>query len=159
VEEELKARVFVVQVGELGGTTIPVKDPVTGEVQLHHTRSGEVATTEITPQVEEKLQQIASPRRADAPDSADRYYLRLGARGAAADAIVAEIRRLRRTEMEAAKVTLYDELYWVALIPAAVLFAAEALLPGGWERRRRRRSGKGPDEARRDAPAPEGGKP
>lgn len=157
-EEELKARVFVVQVGELGGTTIPVRDPVTGEVQLHHTRSGEVATTEITPQVEEKLQQIASSRRSDAPESTDRYYLRLGARGAAADSIVAEIRRLRRTEMEAAKITLYDELYWVALLPAAVLFAAEALLPGGWERRRRRRPGRTGDGKPGDAPAREGGK-
>lgn len=158
-EQELQARVFVVQVGELGGTTIPVRDPVTGEVQLHHTRSGEVATTELTPQVEEKLRQVASPRRADAPDSADRYYLRLGTRGTAAEAIVAEIRRLRRTEMEAAKVTLYDELYWVPLIPAAVLLAAEALLPGGWERRRRRRPARAPEQARPDAPAGEGGKP
>jgi Ca-activated chloride channel family protein len=157
-EQELQARVFVVQVGELGGTTIPVRDPVTGEVQLHHTRSGEVATTELTPQVEEKLRQVASPRRADAPDSADRYYLRLGTRGTAAEEIVAEIRRLRRTEMEAAKVTLYDELYWVPLIPAAVLLAAEALLPGGWERRRRRRPARAPEQARSDAPAGEGGK-
>jgi hypothetical protein len=117
-----------------------------------------VATTELTPQVEEKLRQVASPRRADAPDSADRYYLRLGTRGTAAEEIVAEIRRLRRTEMEAAKVTLYDELYWVPLIPAAVLLAAEALLPGGWERRRRRRPARAPEQARSDAPAGEGGK-
>lgn len=156
-EQALRARIFVVQVGELGGSTIPVRDPVTGEVQLHHTRSGEVATTEITPQIEEKLRQIASSRRADQPDSADRYYLRLGARGSAADEIVAEIRRLRRTEMEAAKVTLYDELYWVPLIPAAALLALEALLPGGWERRRRRRPERDTGEARGATPANQGG--
>lgn len=158
-EQELHARIFVVQVGELGGSTIPVRDPVTGEVQLHHTRSGEVATTEITPQIEEKLRQIASSRRADQPDSADRYYLRLGARDSAADEIVAEIRRLRRTEMEAAKVTLYDELYWVPLIPAAALLAAEALLPGGWERRRRRRPERTPEEGSGKTPPNEGGQP
>jgi Ca-activated chloride channel family protein len=157
-EQELHARIFVVQVGELGGSTIPVRDPVTGEVQLHHTPSGEVATTEITPQIEDKLRQIASARRADQPESADRYYLRLGARGSAADEIVAEIRRLRRTEMEAAKVTLYDELYWVPLIPAAVLFAAEALLPGGWEQRRRRRPDRAPEKTAGEAPPNEGGK-
>jgi len=157
-EQEIRARIFVVQVGELGGSTIPVRDPVTGEVQLHHTRSGEVATTEITPQTEDKLRQIASARRADQPESADRYYLRLGARGSAADEIVAEIRRLRRTEMEAAKVTLYDELYWVPLIPAAVLFAAEALLPGGWERRRRRRPDRASEKTAGEALPNEGGK-
>ncbi|MBI5502378.1 MAG: VWA domain-containing protein [Deltaproteobacteria bacterium] len=138
-EEETGARVFVVQVGELGGTTIPIKDPLTGEITLHHTRSGEVATTEITPQMEDKLQEVASSRTASAPDSTDRYYRRLGAEGSVADAIEADIRKLRRSEMEARKVTLYDELYWVALLPAAALFAAEALLPAGWESRRRRR--------------------
>ena len=138
-EEEAGARVFVVQVGELGGTTIPVRDQVTGEIQLHHTRSGEVATSEITPQTEEKLQQVASPRDAKAADSTDRYYRRLGASGSVADDIDADIRKLRRSEIEARKVTLYDELYWVALLPAAILLAAEALLPRGWERLRRRR--------------------
>jgi Ca-activated chloride channel family protein len=146
-EEEAGARVFVVQVGELGGATIPVRDPITGEIQLHHTRSGEVATSEITPQTEEKLQQVASPRDAKAADSTDRYYRRLGASGSVADDIDADIRKLRRSEIEARKVTLYDELYWVVLVPAAILLAAEALLPSGWERLRRRRkkeSGAGP---------------
>jgi len=137
-EEESKARVFVVQVGELGGATIPIKDPLTGEITLHHTRSGEVATTEITPQMEDKLKEVASSRTASAPDSTDRYYRRLGAEGSVADAIETDIRKLRRSEMEARKVTLYDELYWVALLPAAALLAADALLPAGWERRRRR---------------------
>ena len=139
-EQETGARVFVVQVGELGGATIPVRDPVTGEVQLHHTPSGEVATTEITPQMEEKLRLVASPRDAGTPESADRYDARLSASGGVADAIDTDIRRLRRTEIEARKVTLYDELYWVALLPAALLLAAEALLPSGWERRRRRKA-------------------
>jgi hypothetical protein len=116
-----------------------VRDPITGEVQLHHTRSGEVATSEITPQTEEKLQQVASPRDAKAAESTDRYYRRLGASGSVADDIDTDIRKLRRSEIEARKVTLYDELYWVPLLPAAILLAAEALLPSGWERLRRRR--------------------
>ena len=119
VEEETGARVFVVQVGELGGATIPIRDPLTGEITLHHTRSGEVATTEITPQLEEKLQQVASSRDAAAPESTDRYYRRLGAEGSVAGAIESDIRKLRRSEIEARKVTLYDELYWIALLPAA----------------------------------------
>ncbi|MBI5487665.1 MAG: VWA domain-containing protein [Deltaproteobacteria bacterium] len=139
-EQESGARVFVVQVGELGGATIPIKDPLTGEITLHHTRSGEVATTELTPQMEDKLKEVASSRAASAPDSTDRYYRRLGADGSVAGAIETDIRKLRRSEMEARKVTLYDELYWVALLPAAALLAADGLLPAGWERRRRRRT-------------------
>jgi Ca-activated chloride channel family protein len=146
-EKESGARVFVVQVGELGGATIPVRDPDTHEIHLHHTRGGEVATTELTPQVEEKLREVASSRVADASDSADRYYRHLTAAGSVAGDIESDIRRLRRTEIEARKVTLYDELYWVPLLPAAALLAAEALLPGGWERKKRRRQNGGKADA------------
>jgi Ca-activated chloride channel family protein len=148
-EQESGARVIIVQVGELGGTTIPVRDPQTGEITLHHTRGGEVATTELTPQVEEKLRQAASSRDPAAPDSADREYLHLGAESSVAGDIESEIRKLRRTELEARKVTLYDELYWVSLLPAAALLAAEALLPGGWERRRRKTEVRKTTEKRR----------
>jgi Ca-activated chloride channel family protein len=145
-EAEVGARVFVVQVAELGPSRIPIRDPQTGEIRWHHTRSGEIATSEITPQTEEKLKRIASPRDPKAPDSADRYAYRLGAGGSVADRIAADIRSLRRSEIEARKVTLYDELYWIALLPAAVLLAAEAALPAGWEKPRRRRGEKRGEE-------------
>jgi Ca-activated chloride channel family protein len=139
-EDEVDARLFVVQVGELGATTIPVRDPETGEIHLHRSPSGTIATTEITPQVEQTLLRIASPRPETDPEEDDRLLFRLGAEGSVSDQIAAELRRQRRTEIEARKVVLYDELYWIALLPAALLLAAEAALPGGRQRRRRLRS-------------------
>lgn len=138
-ERNTRARVFVVFVGEMGGSTIPIRDPVTGELRLHYTPSGQVAMSEITPQVEDNLRKVASSRDPGDPDSGDRYFYRLAASGSVAEQIAADIGKLRKTEMEARKVTLYDELYWIALAPAVVLLAVEAALPVGFERRRRRK--------------------
>lgn len=139
-EREAGVRTVVVAVGEIGAAPIPVRDPVTGDVVLHRTRSGQIAMTEITPRIEEKLRTVASSRDPARPDSDDRYYYRLGSTDSVAEAIAADIRRLRRSEIEARKVTLYDELYWIALAPAAILLAIEGALPAGFQRRRRRRT-------------------
>ncbi|MDI7269141.1 MAG: VWA domain-containing protein [Myxococcota bacterium] len=139
-EREAGVRTVVVAVGEIGAAPIPVRDPVTGDVVLHRTRSGQIAMTEIAPRIEEKLRTVASSRDPARPDSGDRYYYRLGSTDSVAEAIAADIRRLRRSEIEARKVTLYDELYWIALAPAAILLAIEGALPAGFQRRRRRRT-------------------
>ena len=93
--------------------------------------SGEYVTTALTPANEDVLKQIAAK-------TGGRYY-RAGAGLEGVAAIIAEVRKMKQTEVEARQITVYDEVFQWFLAPAALLMLLAFALPERWAPLRRRR--------------------
>ena len=58
--------------------------------------------------------------------------------GVGMDAIRAEMRRMKQTELKARRITVHEERYALVLLAGFLLIVLEALLPEAWLGRRRR---------------------
>lgn len=93
--------------------------------------SGEYVTTALTPANEDVLKEIAAK-------TGGRYY-RAGSDLSGIAAVIAEIRKMKQTEVEARQITVYDEVFQWFLAPAALLMLLAFALPERWVFKRRRR--------------------
>lgn len=93
---------------------------------------GNYVTTALSAENEQTLQEIAS--------IGDGRYFRAGGNFAGMAAVVEEIRKLKQHELEAKKITVYEQVFQWFLIPAALLLLISYMLPDRvwWVRRRTR---------------------
>lgn len=91
---------------------------------------GNYVTTALSAENERTLQEIAS--------IGDGRYFRAGGNFAGMTAVVEEIRKLKQHELEAKKITVYEQVFQWFLIPAVLLLLVSYVLPDRvwWLRRR-----------------------
>lgn len=124
--EELKAmgaRLYVVGIGSRSGEMIPTHAEDGTWTGYLRDDDGNPVLTALTEQAEQKLQQIA--------ELTGGKYLRAGRGQVGIEAIRAEMRHMRQTELKARRVTVHEERYAIVLWLAMLLLVLEALLPEG----------------------------
>lgn len=90
---------------------------------------GTYVTTALTPKNEDVLKGIAAK-------TGGRYY-RAGGDLSGVASVIAEIRKMKQTEVEARQITVYDEVFQWFLGPAALLLLLAFALPERWAFTRR----------------------
>ncbi|MBW2537700.1 MAG: VWA domain-containing protein [Deltaproteobacteria bacterium] len=85
------------------------------------TENGDYVTTALSAENEEQLRQLASV-------SGGRYF-RAGNDLSGMASIVAEIRKMKQTEVEARQITVYEEVFQWFLLPALAVLLAAFLVP------------------------------
>jgi Ca-activated chloride channel family protein len=132
--EELKAsgiRVYAVGIGSGTGEPIPTYAP-DGTLTGHMKDSeGRLIMTSLKPENEEILERIAS--------ITDGVYVRAEEGTVGMAEIRAELGKLQASERKARRVTVHENRFALALLPAFLLIVLEGLLPEAWVVRRRRR--------------------
>ncbi|MFO0680837.1 MAG: VWA domain-containing protein [Sandaracinus sp.] len=135
-------RVYTIGIGTRTGEPIPTYAPDGTWTGYMRDEQGNVITTALTEENEQQLQQIA--------ETTGGHYYAAGRGGVGVDQIRAEMRRMHQDEQRARRVTVHEDRYALALLPAFLLLVLEALLPDAWiGRMLRRRATK---EEKRRAP-------
>jgi Ca-activated chloride channel homolog len=132
VAEELAAkgtRVFTVGVGSAKGEPIPLGQRGRPGRGYLRDRRGEIVLTALTPQAEGALRDIARETGG--------VYVRAAEGTVGFRAIQRELERLERTEAESKRVTVHEERFTLALLPAFFFLLLSRLVPEGTPRRRR----------------------
>ena len=131
--QELKAagiRLFTVGIGSRTGEPIPTyadDGTWTGYVRDDE---GQPVTTSLTAANEGQLQEMARVT--------DGEYFRAQRGGVGVDQIRREIRRMKQSELDTRQVTITEDRYAFAVLPAFLFLLLEGLLPEAWIGRRRR---------------------
>jgi Ca-activated chloride channel homolog len=126
---KIGAKVFVVGIGSRTGEDIPTytQDGVwTGYMR---DKEGKLVLTALTQQNEEQLTQIAQ--------ATGGKYFRARPGSVGMDAIRAEMRQMKQTELSARKITVREERYGLVLLAALLLILVESLLPEAWIAKRK----------------------
>ncbi|MEM1415814.1 MAG: VWA domain-containing protein [Myxococcota bacterium] len=137
VAEELAGegiRIYTIGIGSRSGEPIPTyasDGTWTGYVR---DENGQAVTTALTAENEAQLERIAEV-------SGGRYY-RAERGDVGAREIAQLLEGLEQGDDETRRITVHEERYALALLPAFLLLLLEALLPEAWIGRRRRRGGK-----------------
>ena len=124
-------KIFVVGIGSRTGEPIPTYSEDGTWTGYMRDNDGNVVTTALTAENEVQLQAIA--------EATGGRYLRAEAGGVGVDQVAREIRTLQQGERESRRVTVHENRYALALLPAFLLLVLEGLLPEAWLLRRRRR--------------------
>jgi Ca-activated chloride channel family protein len=131
-------KIFVVGIGSRTGEPIPTYSEDGTWTGYMRDNDGNVVTTALTAENEVQLQAIA--------EATGGRYLRAEAGGVGVDQVAREIRTLQQGERESRRVTVHENRYALALLPAFLLLVLEGLLPEAWLLRRRRRLAPAKDE-------------
>ncbi len=132
--QELSAagvKVYAVGIGSGGGEPIPsytADGTLTGHVK---DSDGRLVMTSLSPENEETLKEIASITGGE--------YVRAEEGTVGITEIRRELAKLQASEQKARRVTVHENRFALALLPAFLLIVLEALLPEAWVVRRRRR--------------------
>ncbi len=124
-------RVYVVGIGSRTGEPIPTYSPDGTWTGYMRDEQGEVVTTALTADNEQQLERIA--------EATGGKYFRARQGSVGIDQIRREMRRMKQAEIEARRVTVHEDRYALALLPAFLLLVLESLLPEAWVGRRRRK--------------------
>jgi Ca-activated chloride channel family protein len=92
---------------------------------------GRLVMTALSPENEDTLKEIASITGGT--------YVRAEEGTVGVDEIRAELAKLQASEQKARRVTVHENRFAMALLPAFLLLVLEAILPEAWIVRRRRR--------------------
>lgn len=125
-------RVFSVGIGSRTGEPIPTYSPDGTWTGYKHDEEGNVVTTALTKKNEKQLRKIAERTRGK--------YFRAKEGRVGMEAVRAQMKRMKKAEHEARQVTIHEDRYALALLPAFLLLVLEALLPDAWLRRGRSES-------------------
>ncbi len=126
---EQGVKVFTVGIGSRAGEPIPTYSPDGTWTGYQRDGEGNVVTTRMTEESEATLRRVAEV-------TGGRYFrARQGSVGM--EEIRREMRTMRSAERRARRVTVHENRYALALLPAFLLLLLEALLPEAWIRRRR----------------------
>lgn len=132
--EELSAagiQVYAVGIGSGRGEPIPrytADGTLTGHIK---DSAGRVVMTSLSAENENTLREIASITGGE--------YVRAEEGTVGVRAIRAELAKLQASEQKARRVTVHENRFVLALLPAFLLIVLEAILPEAWVVRRRRR--------------------
>jgi Ca-activated chloride channel family protein len=132
--EALKAsgiKVYAVGIGSATGEPIPTYAPdgtLTGHLKDYE---GRLIMTSLSPENEEILKRVVS--------ITDGVYVRAEEGTVGMTEIRAELAKLQASERKARRVTVHENRFALALLPAFLLFVLEGLLPEAWVVRRRRK--------------------
>ncbi len=123
--------IYVLGIGSRSPELIPryLDDGTTMGYQKN--TQGEYVTTALTEENEEVLGEIAS--------TASGRYIRAGSDLAGMAEVVAEIRKLKQTEVKARQITVYEEVYQWFLFPSFLLLLIAFLIPERFVRLNRSR--------------------
>jgi len=126
-------KVFVVGIGSRTGEPIPTYAPDGTWTGYTRDEQGNAVLSALTDDGEKQLKQIASLGKG-------RYFrAREGTVGV--DEIRTLMRGMKQTESKARKVSIAEDRYLLALVPAFLLLLIEGLVPDGHVPRKRRRIG------------------
>jgi Ca-activated chloride channel family protein len=128
---EAGVRVYTVGIGSRTGEPIPMYSADGTWTGYVRDEQGNPVTTALTAENEATLRQVA--------EATGGKYFRADRGTVGVDQIRAELRRMDQTELAARRVTVHEERYALALLPAFLLLTLEGLLPDAWIGRRRRR--------------------
>lgn len=124
---DMGAKVFAVAVGSRTGEPIPTYAD-------DGTWTGYLRGADGSPVVSMLSNEGAAKLREVAETTGGKYFeAKRGSVGM--DAIRAEMRRMKQTELESRRVTVHEERYALVLLVAFLLLLLESLLPEGWVRR------------------------
>ncbi len=126
---EQGVKVFVVGIGSRAGEPVPTYSPDGTWTGYMRDQDGNVVTTRLTEENEGVLRRVA--------ESTGGRYFRARRGSVGMEEIRREMRNMRQAEHQARRVTVHENRYVLALLPAFLLFLLEALLPEAWIRRRR----------------------
>jgi Ca-activated chloride channel family protein len=132
--EELKSsgiKVYAVGIGSGTGEPIPTyaaDGTLTGHMK---DAEGRLIMTSLSPQNEETLERIAS--------ITEGVYVKAEEGTVGMEEIRSELAKLQASEQKARRVTVHENRFALALLPAFLLIVLEGLLPEAWVVRRRRR--------------------
>ena len=132
--EELNAagiKVYAVGIGSGSGEPIPsytADGTLTGHMK---DSAGRLVMTSLSPENEQTLKEIASITGGE--------YVRAEEGTVGVTEIRAELSELQASEQKARRVTVHENRFALALLPAFLLIVLEGLLPEAWIVRRRRR--------------------
>ena len=133
---EAGIRLYTVGIGSRTGEPIPTyADDGTWTGYLRDS-DGSAVTTSLTAENEQQLRQMA--------ELTDGEYFRAERGGVGVDQIRREIRRMKQSELDTRQVTITEDRFALAALPAFLLLLLETLLPEAWVGRRRRRAGREP---------------
>jgi Ca-activated chloride channel family protein len=125
---EQGVKVFVVGIGSRAGEPIPTYSPDGTWTGYMRDEGGSVVTTRLTEENEGVLRRVA--------ESTGGRYFRAKRGSVGMTQIRREMRNMRQAEHQARRVTVHENRYVLALLPAFLLLLLEALLPEAWIRRR-----------------------
>ncbi len=127
-------RVFVVGIGSRTGEPIPTYAPDGTWTGYMRDEQGSPVLSALTDENEGQLKQLATIGKGK--------YFRAREGTVGVDEIRALMRGMKQAESKARKVSIAEDRYLLALIPAFILLLGEGLLPdGAWPRRRRSSAG------------------
>jgi Ca-activated chloride channel family protein len=126
---EQGVKVFVVGIGSRAGEPVPTYSPDGTWTGYMRDQDGNVVTTRLTEENEGVLRRVA--------ESTGGRYFRAKRGSVGMEQIRREMRNMRQAEHQARRVTVHENRYVLALLPAFLLLMLEALLPEAWIRRRR----------------------
>ncbi len=127
---ERGVKVFVLGIGSRSGETIPTYAPDGTHTGYLRDDQGRLVMTALTDENERQLREIAQA-------SSGRYF-RAREGTAALDPIRREIARMQAEDRSMRRVTVREDRFALALLPAFLLLVLEGILPDGALRRRRR---------------------
>jgi Ca-activated chloride channel family protein len=126
---KIGARVYVVGIGSRTGEDIPTYSDDGMWTGYLRDGEGKLVLTALTKQNEEQLKQIA--------EATGGKYFRARPGSVGMDAIRAEMRKMKQTELSARRITVREERYALVLLAAFLLIFLESLLPEAWIFKRR----------------------
>jgi Ca-activated chloride channel family protein len=127
-------QVFVVGIGSKTGEPIPTYAPDGTWTGYLRDEQGNPVLSALTDENEKQLRRIAQ--------TADGKYFRAREGTVGVDEIRALMRGMKQAENRARRVSIAEDRYALALLPAFLLLLLEALLPEAWLGRKREQRGK-----------------
>jgi len=124
-------KLYVVGIGSRSGEPIPSYSPDGTWTGYIRDASGELVTSALTAENEGRLRALA--------ESTGGKYFHAQRGSVGIDQIRREMRGMRQAERRARRVTVHEERYALALLPAFLLLVLEGILPTAWVGRRKRR--------------------
>tara|TARA_B100001750_G_scaffold133298_1_gene105948 strand:+ start:1098 stop:2210 length:1113 start_codon:yes stop_codon:yes gene_type:complete len=124
-------QVYAVGIGSRSGEPVPTYSNDGTWTGYLRDEQGQVVTTAFTEEGEETLREVA--RRTDG------HFVRARDGGVGLEEVRRRIRRLKQGERQSRQVTVHEDRYALALLPAFFLLLLEALLPEAFIGRKRRK--------------------
>jgi Ca-activated chloride channel family protein len=110
--------IYAVGIGSLTGTPIPLRNPVSGEIEFKKDRAGHVVTTALE---EETMQQIAALTNGQ--------YYNLSADGEAFQKVAREILSMEKKTLRSHEYSDYQQRYQIFLVIGLILLVTEIFIP------------------------------
>ena len=128
---EAGIKVYAVGIGSRSGEPIPTYSPDGTWTGYMRDDDGNVVTTALTEEGEETLREVAA--------ITDGHFVRAREGGVGLEEVRRRIRRLKQGERQSRQVTVHEDRYALALLPAFLFLLLEALLPEAFIGRIRRK--------------------